>query len=270
MKSVLTTILLCFALLVFVGEAYSQHHHGGGGHLGHQLGGHHTSHQTGGHLDAHFSTHGDGHHSTHLPSHHGANYGHNTWQYVVPHHQGHHGAYYSIGSSHFYTPYTVRPITSVPLASQATVVEVQKTVAFDLGGFNRFQDLAGRLSLETNALCLDMHYNYGHNKNFRDVYREAYELLLGAKYLSGSEHKGDRELVRLRAAEMDKLFHHVQAEIRSWSRVPSKQVMAGTVVEKIEATEALLHHLCFDVGVDPHNPAFATVAPVEAAPPPQP
>lgn len=220
--------------------------------------------------------HHGGHHAQHVPIHHGIHYGHQNWNYVVPHRPTYVGAYYSVGHTHYYTPSQITPLVSVvnnPAAPPPAVIEPQRPVELAFGGFSKYQDLAGRLAFEANAMCLDMHYNYKHNKNFAEVYGEAYGVLQAAKYLLGQEHQGDRQIIGRRMAEADKLFHHVQDEMRAWTRQPAKQVGGDGLPEKIAAVEAVMHHLCFDAGVKPHQQAVeAAPAPVdlnrETAPPP--
>ncbi len=199
-------------------------------------------------------------------SHHGVHYGHHNWHHVVPHHRNHVGAYYTIGHSHYYTPSPVVRIVTVaasPVASPPpAIVEAQKPVELTFGGFSRFEDLAGRLSFEANAMCLDLHYNYKHNKNFAPVYAQAYGVLQAAKYLRGKDHGGDRETIRKRMVEVDRLFHMAQEEMRGWTRAATKQIVTDALPEKIAGVEAVLHHLSYDVGIQPHE------SPVEEAPPP--
>lgn len=227
-----------------------------------------------------------GHHGGHrLPTHHGVYYGHQNWHYVVPHRPGHVGAYYTVGQTHYYTPSPVVTVVPVPLPPPVAgfpaappppplPVEVQRPVELAFGGYSRYEDLAGRLAFEANALCLELHYNYKHNKNFGEVYREVYDVLQAARYLHAKEHKGDRALIHRRMVEVDKLFHHVQDEMRGWTRAATRQIGVNTLPEKLEGVEAVLHHLCFDVGVKPHEqPAAAAPAPGdpnEVAPPPPP
>lgn len=272
MKHIMPAVALMVALLVGASTARAQHHggHGGvhsGGHGGGHGGGHIGGH-SGGHIGAHSGGHIGGHASVHIGGHYGGNYGghavhrgihygHNNWNYVVPHHNQFAGAYYSQGATHYYTP----TIVTRQVVGVAPVV-VQKPVELAFGGFSRNQDLAGRLSVEANAMCLDMHYNYQHNKNFVEVYRAAYNVLKAAKYLHGKEHQGDRETITNRMVEVDALFHDVQDQVRGWSRVVTKQIGASELQQKVEGVEAVLHHLCYDVGVEPHT------QPVEEAPPP--
>lgn len=207
------------------------------------------------------------------PVHHGTYYGHQDWNYVVPHHSTYGGAYYSTGDTHYYTPAHVVPIApslhEAPL--QPTPVTVQKPIAMRFDGFSRYQDLAGRLDVAANLLCLDMHYNYRHHPRFAEIYREAYGILQAAKFIHGKEHQGDQETIRRRMAEVDRLFHHVQGEIVDWTPAQVKPIGSEPLQAKASALEAILHHLCFDVGVKPHEqPQEVAPAPqVEEAPPPQ-
>lgn len=221
--------------------------------------------------------HHGGHYGGHVPVHHGLYFGHANWHHVVPHHPTYAGAYYTVGPTHYYTPSPVvslvPPVAAVDARPPAPV-EVQKPVEVTFGGFARYEDLAGRLAFEANALCLDMHYNYKHNKGFAEVYREAYDILLAAKYLVGKEHKGDKDLIAKRVDDAHKLFHHVQDEMRGWTRVAAKQIDGTDLPEKLQGVEAVLHHLAYDVGVKPHEPS-AEAAPtpgdrIEVAPPPPP
>lgn len=227
--------------------------------------------------------HHGGHHAVHVPIHHGTYYGHNNWHHVVPHRPNYVGAYYTTGTTHYYTPSPVVPILPIvpPVVAAGTPappppapVEVQKPIELTFGDYSRYEDLAGRLAFEANALCLDLHYNYKHNKDFAEVYGEAYAILQAAKYIHGKEHKGDRPTLNKRMVEVDKLFHHVQDEMRGWTRVAAKQVGEDALPEKIASVEAVLHHLCYDVGVKPHEPAAAKAPPPadlnEVAPPPPP
>ncbi|MBI2805524.1 MAG: hypothetical protein HYX68_11155 [Planctomycetes bacterium] len=218
-------------------------------------------------------THNAGHSSGHhAPAHHGSHFGHHNWHHVVPHHGRHIGAYFTVGNVHYYTPSPVSRIVSVgssPALLPPRVVEVQKPVELGFAGFTRYDDLAGRLVFEANAMCLDMHYNYQNNKNFANAYRDAYVVLQTAKSIQAKEHQGNREIIRKRVDEMDRLFHHAQEEMRAWTRTATKQIGADTLPEKLAGVEAVLHHLCYDVGIAPHEqPAEVAPPPGEAIPPP--
>ena len=218
------------------------------------------------------------HHGNHhdIVHHHGSHFGHSNWNYVVPAHHGvhqHSGSFYVQGDAHYYTP---TPIVRVaPASFQSAQVYptpvVQQPVQLQFGGFARCEDLAGRLETEANRLCLDMFYNYQHNPGFAATYKEAYSLLESSKYVHAKQHQGDREAIRHHVTQMDGLLHHVQDELRQWSRNHARQVGSGGIIEKSSAVEAILHHLCYDVGIEPHGddePAPAPGVGEEQAPAP--
>ncbi len=70
---------------------------------------------------------------------------------------------------------------------------------------------------------------------------------------------------------IDELMHHVLEEIVQWSRQICRQSASGGIIEKSSAVEAVLHHLCYDVGIEPHGddePAPAPNGGEEQAPAP--
>ena len=217
--------------------------------------------------------HHNGHHD--VIHHHGSHFGHNDWNYVVPHHDVHHhsGSYYVQNQAYYYTPSPVVRVaaTSFQTAQRPQVQVVQQPVQLQYGGYARFEDLSGRLETEINRLCLDMHYNYQHNPGYAESYREAYSLLESARFVHAKEHQGDRDAIRHHVTQMDQAMHHVLEEIGPWSRQHRRQVASGGILEKSSAVEAVLHHLCYDVGIEPHGddePAPAPNAGEEQAPAP--
>jgi hypothetical protein len=156
-------------------------------------------------------------------------------------------------------------------SAQLHPVQVSQPVQLQFGGFARCEDLAGRLETEANRLCLDMFYNYQHNPGFAETYKEAYSLLESSKYVHAKQHQGDRDAIRHHVTQMDGLLHHVQGELQQWSRNHARQVGSGGIIEKSSAVEAILHHLCYDVGIEPHGddePAPAPGLGEEQAPAP--
>ncbi len=249
------------------GTATAQHRGGSGGGYGGYSGGH------GGY---------GGYSGGRVPAYHGVYYGHSNWNYVVPHRPAYAGGYYSVGQTHYYTPtpfvsvFAARPVAVAPGVpapiAPPPAAAVQKPVELTFGGYARYEDLAGRLVADVNALCLDLHHNYQGNKNFADVYAEAYEVLQAAKYLQGKEHKGNHADIGKRVTEVHRLFHHVMDETRGWTRTAKKQVGTDTLEEKLGGVEAVLHHLAYDAGIKQEEPAAGAALPVvgadEQAPPP--
>lgn len=226
-------------------SAFSQHHGGhGGGHGGGHSGGHGGGH-SGGHGGGHsgIGIHiGGGHIGTgHGSSHYGFQH-HSDWNHVLPHYNSHyHGTYYWNDGINYYVPrtYVTQPGTYV----------AAKPIEIKPGGFAYVDDLSGRLERHANQLCLDLHYNYRHNPNFAETYREAYQILETAKYIHEKESQQDRAEVARRLNDLDGLFHHVQGDVKDWSRRPARQIGDGGLQTKLELVEATLHHLMNDVGV---------------------
>jgi len=79
-------------------------------------------------------------------------------------------------------------------------------------------------------------------------------VLQGANFIRAKEHEEDRDAVRQRLVNLDRLFRHVQFETQSWTRMGlGRQIGGDFLPEKTEYVDAILQHLCFDVGVKPLN-----------------
>lgn len=203
------------------------------------------------------------HHAHH--HHHGSHYGYSNWTYVVPQSQQYSGAYYVQGNGFYYTPsaITYRGATQPGYAAPA----IQQSIPLQFGGFNRCDDLTGRLESQINILCLELYYNYQHNPDFQQTYREAYGLLQLARELHALDHQGQRQAIQELVTILDQQYHHVQQDILPWTRQPYRHIPPGGAAEKAATGEALLHHLCFVAGVQPHT--NAPVLGVEQAPIPR-
>jgi hypothetical protein len=207
----------------------------------------------GGHHDEHHDEHHGhgGHHSdwwdSHRGHHHGSGLG-----FVIGPSDDFHGGFYIENDRHYYRPYR-RGRVSQPVVIQR-------------GSFSHVDDLAQRLEYEMNRLCLDMHDNYGHNAGFKATYREAYQMLDLARGIHAAEHQHDRQAIAGMVRELDALFHHVEDDVRGWSRRARRQWGQGGLQTKMQSIEALIHHLMNDVGVEAPRPEGAPTGPV--APPP--
>lgn len=137
---------------------------------------------------------------------------------------------------------------------------VQAPIKVTFGGFGHVDELAARLEALTNELCLDLHYNYSHNYGFRETYREAYQVLEVARYCHAAEHHQDRAAMREQLSGLDALFHHVQDDVRGWTRHHHRQIGHLGIVTKMDMIEDTLHHLMEDVGV--HGADFSEQAPL--------
>lgn len=189
---------------------------------------------------------------------------HDDYRFVVPATRRY-GTYYTHEDVHYFTPPALPVVVNQP-------VVVQRPVQVEFGTFRHYEQLAERLETLANQLCLDLHYNYQHNRNYDETYREAYQLMQLVKFIHGSEHRGDRTAIRKSADDLDELFHHVQRELKSWTRAERRQVGEYGLMAKVEELEALIHHLLFDVGVKPDHNRDEDAPPPreEVAPPPAP
>ncbi|MCA9047328.1 MAG: hypothetical protein KDA89_01285 [Planctomycetaceae bacterium] len=162
------------------------------------------------------------------------------------------------------------PVTSICPSAQTVIRTAQlppapSSVAF--GDFGHVDELAARLETLMSELCLDMYYNYSHNPGFQETYTEAYSLYLTARYIHAAEHHADREAIRRQLGGADSLFHHVEGDVVSWSRIAHHQVGTLDITAKMQLAEDTLHHLMEDVGVSlnaqvPPAPGGIAAAPV--------
>jgi len=164
---------------------------------------------------------------------------HDDSSYIVPHGSStHHGTYHYRSGRYYYAPNTFDGRQS-------------REVAVEYGGFGHVDDLAARLEQQANEFCLDLHYNYSHNQGFKETYREAYSIMQIAEFIHEAEHEGDRRAIREKLAGIDQLLHHVQEDVRGWSRHQHQQVGQLGILSKLDLMESTIHHLMNDVGVAP-------------------
>ncbi|QDU82265.1 hypothetical protein Pla110_40200 [Polystyrenella longa] len=139
------------------------------------------------------------------------------------------------------------------------VVPQPEVVGF--GSFSHVDDLASQLETQMKYFLLDMHYNYSHNHGFRETYAEAYQLYQVAQYVHAQEHQHNHNAIKQQLNGMDALFHHIEEDVRGWSRHQHFQVGNRGIGSKMQQIESTLHHLMNDVGVD-QVPLPATTVPV--------
>lgn len=168
-------------------------------------------------------------------------------RYHHPHHLLH-------TTHHLHYPHRVHVSSHV---QTAMLPPAPSSVTF--GAFSHVDDLAARLEVLMNQLCLDLYYNYSHNPGFHETYAEAYSLFQTVRSIHAAEHNLDREAVRSQLGGADALFHHIEDDVRGWSRIPRRQIGTLGILTKMEMAEETLHHLMEDVGV--------TVAPGLEEPP---
>jgi hypothetical protein len=166
------------------------------------------------------------------------------YQFVVPP-AASQGAFYKYDNGYYYTPPVQRQLGQPPVAPTPVTVE--------FGAFKHLGELSDRIEALTNDLCLELHYNYHHNPGFKEVYREAYQLYQGAKFIHDREHHGDREAIRGSVTKMDNLMDDLQDEVRGYKRQEVRPVGQLGLEAKTEELQALIHHLMFNVGIKPDH-----------------
>lgn len=132
-------------------------------------------------------------------------------------------------------------------------------VAHEFGSFSHVDDYATRLETLTGDLLLDLQHNYAHNPGFAETYRETYSIFETARYIHSAEHLNDRVAIASRLAGLDVNFHHIQNDVRGWSRHHHVQVGQLGILTKMAMIEEAIHHLMTDVGV--RATAGAMIAP---------
>jgi hypothetical protein len=183
------------------------------------------------------------------------------YQYVVPR-TANSGAYYTFDNSYYYTPTVPRGPGQRP----------PQPVAMQFGASRHLHELATRIEFLANDLCLDLHHNYGHNPNFREVYREAFQFLQATKFILNREQLGDREAIRRSVTQIDNLFHHIQEDLHVLKKIERRAIGQHGMPGKIEEMQALIHHLMFDQGVKPdhdNHDEFRNPPVRKEAPPPR-
>lgn len=171
------------------------------------------------------------------------------YRYVAPPMHNTHGTFYTYGSAHYYTPpVIVQPPTQV-VHQHVIVGPPPRPVVFEFGRFARTEELANRLELAANDLCLEMHHNYPGNPEFAHAYREAYGVRQQAKLIRVNLQDRDFEAIRHAATTADSQLHHVSEAVANWDRHATRQIGAGGLTEKLIGTESLAHHLMYDAGV---------------------
>ncbi len=235
----LSSVLALLTSGLCVGQAHAQHYH----------------YQPQYHIDHHDHVVRDGH--GHVLGRYHHDVVHRDATYILPH-TAHGSGTYSVHNGQYqYYPQTA--------SVNPHVTYVSRPVTVEFGSFSHVDELATRLESGVNDLCLDLHWNYSHNSGFRETYREAYEILELARFIHAAEHRHDRDAIAVRLKGLDDQFHHIQDDVRGWSRHHHRQVGDLGILTKMDLLESTIHHLMNDVGA---RLTPASSGPGEKAPPP--
>ncbi|MEX0715632.1 MAG: hypothetical protein WD066_03560 [Planctomycetaceae bacterium] len=155
---------------------------------------------------------------------------------------------------------------------------------YDFGARGHLDHLAFRIEREANDACWEMYRNYQANPGWRETYAEMYKVLQDAKHIQQLVRDryratSDQDHIAADLREMDKLFHHVQDEVKRWQpdraaggfhHHDPRTAYHGDLFQKLSRFEETLHHLMTDYGVQRSNPQPAQgqpLAPGDSPPP---
>lgn len=179
----------------------------------------------------------------------------------------------SIGISHHAYRGTAGYPTAMPPGAGILPEVAPDPNSVVFGGWSHTDELAAQLEVLMNEICLDLFYNYSHNPDFHATYTEAYQLFQCARYIHAAEHNYDRPRVQAELGGADALFHHIQDDVRGWTRIHRRQIGTLGIIAKMNLAEDTLHHLMEDVGVQltpgleaPPSPAALAVPPAPGTP----
>ena len=162
-------------------------------------------------------------------------------KYVLPHYDDNHtGTYWNRDGKYYY-----RPQTQTRYRTQSQVEEMR------FGGRRHMDDLAERLEALVNETCLELHYNYGHNRDFKQTYADAYRILDDAKWVHNRGNYGNSSEMRRRLMRMDEQIHKVQDSVRGWNSSNRRSYGDVSLRSRLRLVEASIHHLMYDAGIDP-------------------
>ncbi|MBT6497644.1 MAG: hypothetical protein HOL01_24290 [Planctomycetaceae bacterium] len=183
-------------------------------------------------------------------------------------------------------------LIAATVASVCPTAKAQSQYRSDRSTFaaRRHMDvLADRLWKDANTVCWEMYRHYSHNREFRETYREMYRVMKDAQHIHDLVHEGahygrhDVDHIASDLHEIDKLFHHIEDDIRGWSssyRGHSAHYGSGhhdyghavhgdgygdALTRKMRYVEQTLHHLMADYGV---KSQLVEQEPHSAPPPP--
>lgn len=166
-----------------------------------------------------------------------------------------------------YGPHQRHSTPATPYHPHPAAHTVQRPALPQFGAYSHVDELATRLESLTSELLLDLHFNYSHNPGFQETYREAYAIFETAKYVHAAEHSQDRAAIAARLGGLDAEFHHIQSDVRSWSRHHHRQVGQLGILTKMDMIEEAIHHLMTDVGVQPNAATGQPPYPTGQSPP---
>ncbi len=136
-----------------------------------------------------------------------------------------------------------------PHGHHSRTVLLPKTFVF--GARSHTGALAIQLKEHANLMCVEAYAHYRHNRAFKEIYNDMYEILTEAKHIihltnnrRNNVHENDHIATDLH--QIDQLFHRVEGGIRGWT---SSSRRHNSIHQLAENTEESIHHLMKDYGV---------------------
>lgn len=166
------------------------------------------------------------------------------------------------------------------IAIQADVADAQyarehysrrhSPTVYAFGARSHLDELAVQLKNQANDVCWEMYRHYQHNHDFRETYREMYQVLQDAKHIHDLAHEdahhnwggqGHEDHIARDLHDMDRLFHHIEDDVEHWDAGRGgydpyhhrdhyfRGHYGGDLHAKLHRFETTLHHLMRDYGV---------------------
>ena len=131
----------------------------------------------------------------------------------------------------------------------------RRVEAYVFGEKAHIPRLTSNLYEQANVICWEMYRHYDHNQDYKTVNREMYEIRKAAKHIQNlvkqddyrRTHSDDHIVRDLH--EMDKWFHHVEADVHDWLPDTPRTSPGGDLHAKMDRLKQTLHHVMKDYGV---------------------
>ena len=163
--------------------------------------------------------------------------------FIVPHYDDQfHGTYHCHGGVYYYHPQTYATVGVDYVALEPVVCE--------FGGYAHCVDLASRLEVHCNLLCLDLYYNYRHIDGFQEYYTSCFQLLDAARFISDNQGAEYHEQYAEYLEDMDYIIWELQELSLAWEPQEVRQVSELNVESQVSQANAMLQHLLYDVGIE--------------------
>ena len=168
---------------------------------------------------------------------------HNDSIFIVPHFDDRfHGTYHCHGGVYYYHPQTYATVGVQYVAQEPVVIQ--------FGGYSNCMDLASRLEVHCNSLCLDLYHNYQHVDEFREYYSACFQLLDAARFIGANRDTTYYVEYGQYLQDMDYAMWQLQELSAAWERREVRKVSEAAIETQFGQANAMLQHLLYDVGIE--------------------